>query len=438
MESIWKETVELPSRPGAAGEYLCDVAVIGAGMTGILTAYFLGRQGMRVMVLEADRIAAGQTGSTTAKITSQHGLMYHELIRTVGEERARLYVRANEEAIGAYEDLITEHGIRCGFERLPSYLYSRTRADVLEQEARAARRLGVDAVMTHETRLPFLVASALRFPGQAQFHPLEFLREITKGMDIYEHSRVRRVQGNRLWTDEAVVTAKSIVFATHYPIRNVPGFYFLRQHQERSYVLAWENDEPLGGMYYSVDEGGLSLRSSGGALLLGGGSRRTGKHMADHPYDFLERQAEKYFPGGRALARWSAQDCMPHDGIPFIGRYSHFTKDWYVATGYRKWGMSTAMAAARLLSDMIAGKENPYARGFTPQRLHWSGAGNFCRDAGESVKGLTGGLFHRPRCTHMGCRLHWNREEQTWECPCHGSRFDAEGHVLCEPAQRER
>lgn len=438
MESIWKETVELPPRSGAQGEYLCDVAVIGAGMTGILTAYFLRQQGMHVIVLEADQIAAGQTQNTTAKITSQHGLRYSRMIETMGVQKARLYARANEEAIDAYEDIIARNGIDCHFERLPSYLYSTANAEPLEREARAARQLGLDASVVQETELPFPVAAALRFADQAQFHPLEFLRNITEGMDIYEHSQVRRVKGHKLWTDHAAVTADKIVFATHYPIRNVPGFYFLRQHQERSYVLALEGCPALQGMYYSVDQGGLSFRCSGDVLLLGGGSHRTGAQTMGHPYDYLMKEAQKYFPGCGEITRWSAQDCMPHDGIPFIGKYSRFTGDWYVATGYQKWGMSSSMAAARLLSDLIQGKENPYEAVFTPQRFHWSGAGNFLKDVGESVKGLTGGLFHRPRCTHMGCRLHWNPEEQTWDCPCHGSRFNQEGQVLCEPAQRPR
>lgn len=438
MESIWKKTVELPPRADAQGEYLCDVAVIGAGMTGILTSYFLRQQGMHVIVLEADRIAAGQTQNTTAKITSQHGLRYSRMIETIGAQKARLYARANEEAIDAYEHIITGNGIDCHFERLPAYLYSTVSEGALEREERAAHQLGLDASVVHETELPFPVAAALRFDRQAQFHPLEFLRSITEGMDIYEHSQIRRVKGHKLLTDHATITADKIVFATHYPIRNVPGFYFLRQHQERSYVLALDGCPALQGMYYSVDEGGLSLRSSGDVLLLGGGAGRTGKQTVGHPYDYLAKTARQYFPDGREIARWSAQDCMPHDGIPFIGKYSRFTGDWYVATGYQKWGMSSSMVAARLLSDLIQGKENPYGAVFTPQRLHWAGAGNFLKDVGESVKGLTGGLFHRPRCTHMGCRLHWNPEEQTWDCPCHGSRFNGEGQVLCEPAQRPR
>lgn len=436
MKSIWTETAEFARRSGAGGTYLCDAVVIGAGMTGLLTAYFLKKQGLHVIVLEADRIAAGQTEKTTAKITCQHGMIYDRLIQGIGVQKAQLYARANQEAVEAYEHIIRRNTIACGFERLPAYLYSTAGDEALVREGQAACRLGLNAVLDHEAGLPFPVCAALRYDGQAQFHPLQFLKGISEGLEIYEHSPVKRVRGQHVWTEHADFTADKIVFATHYPIRNVPGFYFLRQHQERSYVLALKGCNSLKGMYYSVDQGGISLRCSGDLLLLGGASHRTGKQTVGHPYDYLVQKAQEYFPEGREVCRWWAQDCMPHDGIPFIGRYSRYARDWLVATGYQKWGMSSSMVAARLLSDLVLGKKNPYEAVFTPQRLHWMGAGNFLADVGESVKGLTGGLFHRPRCSHMGCRLHWNAREQIWDCPCHGSCFTRDGQMLCEPAQK--
>jgi len=465
MESIWRETAEIPGREKAEGFLEREIVVIGAGITGILTAYHLQRRGKQVAVLEAGRIAGGQTGRTTAKITSQHGLFYHRLIDNIGLEQARLYARANQEAIDAYQCIVTEHGIECDFQRLPSYLYSTENEDLLKQEAEAAAALGIDADLTPVSELPFPTKGAVCFKDQAQFHPLKFIRAIAEGLEIYENTPVKKVHGNTVSFDGGMVSAQKVIFATHYPIVNFPGMYFLRQHQERSYVLALSECRQLNGMYYSADPEGFSFRSAGDILLLGGNSHRTGKNTQGGAYIGLEEAARKYYAGSQVVSRWSAQDCMPHDDIPFVGKYSylmgnsgsekgrtrapfHDRKDWYVATGYKKWGMSSAMAASLLLTDLVTGRENAYEKLFTPRRHHIkAAAANLATDLGESVRGLSKGWF-RPwkrqketgekcwtRCSHLGCRLEWNPDEESWDCPCHGSRFDREGHLLDEPAK---
>lgn len=412
-----------------------DVIVVGAGMAGLLTAFYLKQQGRDVLVLEADRVASGQTERTTAKITSQHGLKYSWLIDKVGVKEARLYAQANESAVREYERLILENGIDCGFERVSSYLYTMQDAEVLEEEARAAAFLGIDAVFTRETELPFEVKGAVCFRKQAQFDPPELIRRIASELEILEHTKVIAVKGNRVFTETGEMTADNIVIATHYPVLNVPGFYFLRQHQERSYVLALSGCEPIHGMYYGVDKGGFSFRQAGEYLLLGGSPCRTGENRDGRAFERLTEAARQYFPGAREEVRWAAQDCMPHDGIPFIGRYSMFTPNLYVATGFQKWGMSTSMVAAMILRDEICGMENPYSEVFNPQRFHFRASiGNLLTDVGMSVKGLGAGLFGRPRCSHMGCKLEWNPEERSWDCPCHGSRFERDGKVLDNPA----
>lgn len=443
MESLWRkqtgciETKIDESCLKEQGNHW-DVIVIGTGMAGLLSAYYLKKQGKSVVVLEAAKIASGQTERTTAKITSQHGLKYDKLIKGVGEEKARLYARANEEAIAQYEQLIAENKIECRFERVSAYLYTLQNEALLEKEMRAAKKLGIEAVLTKETELPFQVSSALCFKNQAQFFPLEFVKAISSGLDILEDTKVLEIKGNWVVTEKGILTADKIVVTSHYPIKNVPGFYFLRQHQERSYVLALSGCENIKNMYYGIDKDSFSFRQAGELLLFGGSSHRTGKKECIGAYDKLQQEAQQYFPDAKEEMRWSAQDCMPHDGIPFIGKYSIFTPNLYVATGFQKWGMTTSMIAARILSDELCGIKNPYRELFSPQRLNIrAGMGNLLIDVGESAKGLTLGLFQKKRCSHMGCKLVWNPEEKSWDCPCHGSRFEENGNLLDNPAKKD-
>lgn len=443
MESLWrKQTGTLTSEEGASDAKLkeshWDVIVVGAGIAGLLTACYLKEQGKNVLILEADKIASGQTERTTAKITSQHGLKYSKLISKVGINKARLYAQANEAAIQEYERLIQKHGIECQFERVPAYLYTQKNEEILVKEAEAAASLGIDAFFTRETELPFPVKGAVCFRNQAQFSPLEFVRHICAELAILEQTKVTAVKGNQVITSNGVMTADKIVVATHYPILNVPGFYFLRLHQERSYVVALSGCEKIRGMYYGIDKGGYSFRQAGDFLLLGGSGGRTGENRCGGAYDALIRASKQYFPGSREKYRWAAQDCMPHDGIPFIGKYSIFTPNLYVVTGFQKWGMTSAMIAAMILRDELCGLENPYENLFRPQRINLRASiGNLLHDVGMSMKGLSKGLVYRPRCPHMGCGLVWNPDEKSWDCPCHGSRFDMDGKLLDNPAKTD-
>lgn len=468
MESIWKQTVEIPQRECLKQDIQVKNLVIGAGMAGVLTAYFLQKEGCEVAVVEVKRIASGQTGNTTAKITCQHGLIYDKLLHKVSMEKARQYARANLDAIDMYEKIIEEEEMDCHFEKLPAYLYTTVQEGVAElrREAEAAKSLGIEARFVKGSRvtgLPFEVEAAVRFANQAQFHPLEFLKPLSEKLTIYEDTKVLEVKEHKVITNRGVIKAENIIFATHYPFVNVPGFYFLRQHQERSYVLALrkkkEEDKRQGkarkvepvawqeGMYYSIDKNGLSLRSYEDILLLGGGSHRTGKGVdlqlegcknRGRGYTYLRQMAKTYFPQMQEIAAWAAQDCMPHDGIPFIGKYSIFRPYWYVATGFHKWGMTSSMITALELSRQICNGERLYGRIFSPQRFFvqvaWK---NLFIDIGESIRGLWKGFWgeEEHRCPHMGCELEWNEEEQSWDCPCHGSRFTKEGELLDNPAQ---
>ncbi|MDO4355736.1 MAG: FAD-dependent oxidoreductase [Clostridia bacterium] len=471
--SIWSQTVNIPKRNKLEQDLSAEVAVIGAGMAGVLIAHQLARRGVHTVVLEANRIGSGQTRHTTAKITSQHGMIYDAMIQKFGEERARQYAQANQQAIDEYERLIRESDIDCNFERLPAYLYSSAAAEPMRREAEAACRLGIDAHFVAQAVLPVPVAGAVRFSGQAQFHPLKFLRAVASELEIYEETPALSVDGHRIHTPGGDVRADRIVFATHFPFVNVPGWYFMRMHQERSYVLALQSDWLPQGMYYGVDADGLSFRQADGLLLLGGGGHRTGENSGGGRYELLRQRAEALAPGCREVARWSAQDCITLDGLPYIGLYSQSTPDWYVATGFAKWGMSTSMVAAMLIAGQLCGQTPNWADVFDPGRFSLSAAGkNLATDTAQAFKGLArefltvpqtaldalplghGGIVDvdgrkagvykdelgrchivQPRCPHLGCQLEWNPDERSWDCPCHGSRFDVDGALIDGPAQ---
>ena len=453
------EDTGIKRRDPLAGDMEVPAVVIGAGLAGILTAYYLKQAGIRTVVLEADRIGSGQTKNTTAKITSQHNLIYDRLIRSFGGRMAEHYAMANEGAIGEYERLVLEKGIACDFVRCPAYLYSQDHPGLLKREAEVARSLGIRASFETECELPFPVAGVTRFEQQARFHPLKFLAEMAEEVEVYEQTKVLKVDDRRVETARGTVTAEHIVFAAHYPFINVPGYYFARMHQERSYVIGLEGAERPEGMYLGIDPGGLSFRTCGDYLLLGGGSHRTGvnpvyRTAAEMPlkqgavtgcrYGMLRARAGELYPGCHEVSRWSAQDCMTLDGLPYIGRFSRRKACWYVATGFGKWGMTSAMVSARILTAMIVGQDLPEADIFSPQR-HFTAqvARGLAVHGAYTVKGLTKHLLPSgnkeiiPNCPHMGCRLEWNPEEESYDCPCHGSRFDREGHLIDGPAQTD-
>ncbi len=471
MESIWKQTCKIERREPLRGEIRADAAVIGAGMAGILTAWRLSQEGMRVVILEASGIGSGQTGNTTAKITSQHGLIYRKLIKEQGMEKARQYALANQSAVGEYEKLIEKERIECEFERKDSYVYSDNPAALLE-EAECAQSLGLPASFVSEVPFGIPADGAVRFTGQAQFHPLKFIKALADQLTIYEDTMVMEVQDGLVRTDGGCVIAKSVIFTCHFPFVNFPGMYFARMHQERSYVIALEGAGQLDGMYIGEGSGGYSLRNYGKYLLFGGGKHRTGQNPLGSRYEELRAKAGQLFPEGREAARWSAQDCITPDRIPYIGTFSPGKENWYAATGFQKWGMTHSMVSSMILRDLICGKENPYAEVFSPMRISAEEIVGAACETGHAVKGLTRRVFQsakmepeeilpgnggivsvdgkktgccrtgdgevcqvKPKCPHMGCQVEWNQDERSWDCPCHGSRFDYRGELIDGPAQ---
>ena len=424
--SIWMQHSQISEFPNLQGNRKTDVLIIGGGLAGLLCAWWLQQAGVDYLLVEADRICRGTSGGTTAKITSQHGLVYNKILRRYGAEAARIYYDANEAALREYERICA--GIDCDFEKKDNYIYTVDAPEKLERELQALKGIGIPAEFCDNLPLPFSTAGAVCFTHQAQFNPLKFASHMSHGLKILEYTPVRAFYENSVLTDYGRITAQKIIVATHFPVNNKHGFYFARQYQSRSYVLALSNCPQLHGMYRDEAPSGFSLRNYGNSLLLGGGDHRTGKHSGG--WAPLESAARQWYPSSRLQYRWAAQDCMTLDAIPYIGRYSTRTKQMYVATGFNKWGMTSSMLASMILTDEILGRENPYAAVFSPRRssLHPQLAVNILESTVNLLKPTA------PRCPHLGCALKWNPQERSWDCPCHGSRFDEDGNLLENPA----
>ncbi len=426
MASLWEQTWNHRDFPRLEQDLHTDVLVIGGGMAGVLCAYLLHNAGISYALTEADTIGSGITQNTTAKLTVQHGFIYHKLIKTFGPQLAHAYLNANLAALEHYRTLCRT--IDCDFEEKPSYVYSLDDPGAVQQELDAMQQLGLEGEFVSNLPLPFPVAGAVCTPNQAQFHPLKFLAAISQGLHIYEYTKVQELVGTTAITDAATIHAKKIIVATHFPFLNKHGSYFMKLYQHRSYVIALEHAPQVDGMYVDDAQSGMSFRNYKHLLLVGGGDHRTGKKGGG--WQELRDFAHQHFPQATERYHWATQDCMTLDRVPYIGPYSARTSGLYVATGFNKWGMTSSMAAAMLLCDLVQEKESPYAGLFSPSRsmLHPQLAIN----GWESMINLLTPSFKR--CPHMGCALKWNSQEHSWDCPCHGSRFDHNGTLLDNPA----
>lgn len=425
MKSIWQAGM-LPSFEKLEGDAKTDVLVIGGGMAGLLCAHFLRQAGVDSLLVEAETICSGVTRNTTAKITAQHGLLYDQLLKGAGLEKARMYLEANQRALAQYKTLCGN--ISCGFAEKDAYVYSLNDARKIDLELEALHKLGFKANFASRLPLPLEVAGAVRFPNQAQFDPLRFAAGLARGLRIYEHTRVIELGDHVAVTPGGTITAGKIIVATHFPFLNKHGGYFMKLYQHRSYVIALEGGPDVKGMYVDEAQNGLSFRNHAGFLLLGGGDHRTGKTGGN--WAELRDFAKLHYPDAPESCHWATQDCMSLDGVPYIGAYSKSTPDLLVATGFNKWGMTSSMVAAMLLSDLVRGVGNPFAAVFDPSRSVWKP--QLVLNGVESVVNLL--TPTKPRCPHLGCALKWNEVERSWDCPCHGSRFGEGGELLDNPA----
>lgn len=487
-QSYWIASTDSTDYPELNEDIKTDIAIIGGGFAGIAAAYMLCKEGLKPVIIEADRILQGTTGHTTAKITSQHGLIYNKIKTKISEEFAKQYADANEKAISVIKQIADENNIDCDFEEQESYVYTLRDgyASKISDEVKTASSLGIKADYLEEIPLPFKIKAAIRYKNQAQFHPRKFLLPLASiisenGCRIYEQSRIVNIEdenGYVLITNKGKkIIADKVIVASHYPCYNKQGLYFARIYTDRSYVLAVKTEEKYpGGMYINAEEPARSLRrqktGEGELILVGGDHHKTGQgEDTQKHYDALADFANQTFTVKDIPYRWSTQDCMTLDDIPYVGNYKSDTPNLYIATGYGKWGMTNSIASAMILKDLIINGRSPWQDVYSPSRKTIeASAKTFVVEnlnvAGQLIEGKISpipddvdikrgeaktikaegercgayrdhqGTLHvvDTTCTHMGCELKWNSAEKTWDCPCHGSRFTYEGEIVEGPA----
>jgi glycine/D-amino acid oxidase-like deaminating enzyme/nitrite reductase/ring-hydroxylating ferredoxin subunit len=480
----WNATAgETKAFPRLEGDIEADVAIIGGGIVGVTTARLLKDKGQKVALVEARRVGREVTGKSTAKMSSQHGIRYQTLERKFGEDRARLYAQAQEWGIRRIAELAAAHGIDADIEAQPAYIYTRDEKYVseLEKEAETAQRLGLPATLTRETDLPFDVLTALRFDNQAQFHPTKYVAGLAAtipgdGCQLFESSRAVDYEPTRVVTEHGSIKARHVVMATHLPLGQV-GLYYAQNEPKAEPVIAARIGRPLHGMYKSAEQPSHSIRTHrgpDGALwgIVAGTSFKPGHPDEERQYfDDITRWLTENFDAAPPGYRWVNEDYTPIDSAPFIG-WSSSDDAYLVATGFDAWGISNGTVAAEIIADLATGSENRWLEMFDARRVKpLAGGPSFAKANVEVAAELVGGwLSRKPKgydelapgeagilsidgdkvaafkdetgrvhavsavCTHMGCLVGWNETDRSWDCPCHGSRFELSGEVIHGPA----
>ena len=423
-KSIWIDSSDIEQYPSLNKDITTDVLVIGGGICGVLCAYDLKSRGIDCVVVEKDRIGKGITKNTTAFISAQHDTLYQDLIKEVGIKKAKEYLDLNLEAIERYKKLSKLYDI--DYKECNSSLYSMFDENIILKEKRALEQLGYQAKLIDNLPINEIkIAKGISFYNQATINPLKCIKELAKELVIYENSEVIKLTNNEAYLKDNKIKFNKVIIATHYPFKNVNGFYFTKLTQRRSYVVGFKYPS-IEGTYCSVDEDGLYFRSYNDYLIVGGYDRN---HKNECCCNFSE-EIKKIFNDVKIDYIWSNQDCVSIDGIPYIGKHSLMHPNWYVASGFNLWGFTWAMASSFILSDLIQGKKqyeltNPH-RFYLKKQLFTNIA--------TSLKNIVN--FKTPRCKHLGCALKYNKIEKVWECPCHGSRYDRKGNLLNGPSKR--
>lgn len=484
----WLDKTENTNYPELTEDINVDIGIVGGGLVGITAAYLLKKEGLKVAVIEADKICKATTAHTTAKITSQHSLIYDKTINTFGKELAQQYADANQHAIKFMADLVKTNNIECDYEAQDAYVFTQDKKYVekIQKETEAAASLGIPAEYLEKISLPVPVSAAMRFTGQAHFHPRKYVLALAKtipgdGSHIFEGTRAVDINEGETCTIKTAkgrkITARHVIIASHYPFFDGKGMYFARMYPERSYLLAFKIEEnPPDGMFINVDKPGMTFRNQpheGGRILLFGGENHKTAHGGDTTtrYDNLRKLVKDIYTVKEELYHWSTQDYYTLDEIPYVGRLTSNTPNIYVATGFMKWGMTNGTAAAIIIKDMITKGESPWQNIYSPQRgTTAKAAGTFIVQNADVAVQLISGKIENPdedidikngegkvveykgkrtgaykdtegklylldlTCTHMGCELQWNDAEKSWDCPCHGSRFNYDGSIIEGPA----
>ena len=491
--SLWIESTKNTNYPTLEGNLSTDVCIIGAGITGVVTAYLLNKAGLDVTIVDRQNVCMGVTANTTGKITSQHGLFYTYLINTFGKDFAKNYLYANENGLQLAKNIITSENIECDYEEQDSFVYTISNNEVnkIIEETNNVISLGFAAEFVKDSPLPFDIAGAIKFPNQAQFNSRKYVLSIldklnNSGIKIFENTKVSDIKfENNIYTtvcNNYEINSKYVVMASHYPIKDFPGFYFFKMYQSKSYIIAVDTKTDLfSGMYITSTQPTCSLRTSifnnKRVLLVAGGDHKTGANDVplDTKYDDLFNFIKQYYPNSEIMYSWSTEDCISLDKVPYIGKFSNLMPNLYIATGFKKWGMTTSHIAAQIIRDNILNKPNKYNDIFSSTRFNPIGNskefGNMLKQTAYSLvinkvtsptedfsnlefdsggvvnyngtklgiyKDKDGKLYAvKPYCKHLGCELSWNNLDKTWDCPCHGSRYDYTGKLLNEPSKKD-
>lgn len=490
--------------------YSADVCIIGAGLSGLGTAYYLSKKGFKVIVVDKSDIGTKTSGHTTAKITLNHGLIYNYLINTFGIDFASKYYLSNKQAISNIKNIIDTENINCDFEYQDNYIYTTDENNVfkINNEIEAINLIekylaknidfnlknsSINPQFVKKCGLPFKISGAIKTGNQAQFHPVKYMYGLSDSIQsngglIFTNSLVTDVKKKdneyEVLVNDYKITAKYVVLASHYPFIIFPGFYFSKMYQVTSYAIGIEiNENSFNDMYINDCEPTLSFRTAKldnnkRLLIIGGGNHKCGFSPESRDifgYKFLENEIQKYYPNSKILYKWNTKDCITLDKVPYIGEFSSLMPNVFVATGFNKWGMTMSNVSANIISDCILGKQNEFLDIYNSKRLHpitnkeevkneikqvfksfvqnriqipkedlssiKNDNGGIIKIDGNSVgiyKDKSGNIYAiNPTCTHLGCLLTWNNVDKTWDCPCHGSRFDYTGKNLYDPAFKD-
>lgn len=491
--SYWHESNNLKNESkfnkNELNEKTFDLLIIGGGLTGLTTAYLLKDSGYKIGIIEATKVGYGVTGYTTAKITVQHSLIYDYLINSFSLEEAKQYLKANQEGVNLIKSIIKKNNIKCDYKDQTAYIYTSKEEEVkkLEQEMEAYKKLNIDYFYTKDVSLPIKTLGAIGIKNQGTFNPLKYLYSLynilleSQSCEIYEDVRALSIEPqskiHMVKTEAGNIYAKKVIVTSHYPFDNDFGMYYLRLYQDKSYVIAAKTDDkPFDGMYINDTDPIYSMRyqfeDNQNFLILSGGNHRAGEiRNEDESYNELEKFLKEHFKNPHIISKWSTQDCITYDKIPYIGNYSNNIDNIYVATGFKKWGMSHSASAALILRNRILDIEDDYSAVFNPSRITpLQSSKEFIKSVGHIASGFMrrinsvpdelflvekgkgkivnydgkrvgvykdekGDYFCvSPVCTHLKCALSFNEAEKTWDCECHGSRFDINGNVLEGPA----
>ena len=493
MKSIWDNDINQNNKFSILNDNIStDVCIIGGGITGISIAYELFKNNIDFVLLEKDKICSKTTNFSSAKITSQHGIIYSELTNKYGEEFTKYYLEANNNAIFNIQKIIERENIQCDFKYEDAYIFTQNVSDVniIKDEYKTLNKLGSkDVELLENIDVNINCCQAIKFKNQASFNPVKYTLSLAniihnKNKNIFENTCVQNIKEKDgkyiINTSNYLVTTKYVVLATHFPIKDIPGFYFLKMYQNTSYIIAVDiGTNEFNGMYINYEDPTISLRSlkqnNKTILLIGGNNNKTGDIDTIDKYSSLEKLAYRLYPNSKILCRWNTQDCISIDKVPYIGRFSKYTRNMFVATGFNKWGMTTSNVAANIITDMILNKQNKYEWVFKATRYKLSknikevyyianqtmqsmivnkfkikeenidaipnNTGKIIKVNGKNIgiyKNEDGKIYKiNPYCSHLKCLLTFNSLDKTWDCPCHGSRFDIYGNVINSPASKK-